>query len=186
MAIVNISAQHFTTNGKDMVLGMKGIVLVFFRMPDEKCKQAMAYFGHLSTSKPDVTCATIDVSSNSQVVRLSRATSTPIGQPPFFILYINGLPRAKLSSLQNSASLEQFVSKVIATLNSRAQPQQSFMARPTTQQSAPSQKVYNPEIGASPIALKSSSHYPQDDDDEDLLLVPPNITPKNVPWLNEI
>lgn len=193
------SADFVVMGSKQKTLGInaRGNVLVYFKMNrDPNCEEFDPIFSKLTYQEQRVTHAVLDVTQHREVVQTSRDTTTPITAVPVLILYMNGRPLAKFSGNKNIPSIQGFITKALqASMQTQAQPSQTFMPQQAPSQSSRGGKTYAPDIGAAPsmkgiIKGAGRGGYANgnnvEDDDEPRLMIPDNVIPHNAPWEAEM
>ncbi len=196
----NLTSQNFhvmqgTPSTLALALGNK--VFVFFKSPKcNGCESLAPIFSKLARVDNRLTFASIDVTKNNEVIKLSQNTSTPITTVPCLILYNDGIPYARFRGQRNESSLISFLNTTLSQLDVPqsfvpVQPQQQNMYG--GQRAAPNQRAFMPDTQSFPSQAKNiannpiaSSSHPSmqqcDPEDPDCLMVPKNVIPYNMPW----
>ena len=151
MSVQNLTSQNFQVVGRSrqtLNINLDGYVLVFFKM--DGCTGCAAFepqFYQLANAERGINYAVANLSSNREIIAMSRTTSTSIQTVPYIVLYVNGSPFAKYNGKKNVQALRSFIKKA---LSQAPASQSSFVPR---QQPAP---------GAQPGMYGSGSYqHPQ-------------------------
>lgn len=199
--VTRLNDGNFFMSGKNMNIDMKGITLVFFK--SERC-QGCAVFDHvfnqIMMEERRINYATIDLSHNQNVVKMSKASTTEIQKVPHVILYDNGRPHARFTGEKTLKGIREFLGTILPTLLQRP-PQVSFIQpQHHTSGGYPSNDGYGYATGGGggyqqPVPQQAPRMQPQpsyqspqnqcDPDDEECLKMPSHIIPYNMPWETE-
>jgi thioredoxin-like negative regulator of GroEL len=188
-----LHSSHFQLAGnqqKTMFLKVPGNVLVLFTQATcHACNVFMPTFNQLANHDRRISYAVIDLTSNRDVIGMSRQTSLSIQNTPMLLLYSNGKPCARFTGSDKSVqALSGFISKALTHLQQQQpskqayQQQSQFVGNNTNankgmygqQMNQPQQQRRN-----NPYQVLGSG---VEEEDDDRLLVPTTINPKNEPW----
>ncbi len=201
MSVYTLTSQHFRVingqQGRDVLsLNLEGVVLVFFRVQTCNPSNKLApIFASLAREESRISFGIVDLTTNNNVLKDSRSTTTPIMAVPHLILYRGGLPYAVFKGERNMPSLKQFIENVLQTFSTpqsfvpmqnqnmyggAGQPNRNQMRAPETA-NFPSQARTISQTN--PIASSSHPSMKQcDPDDAECFKTPKNVTPYNMPW----
>lgn len=138
--IQQLNTHNFMILGrqtKTLGTNIPGNMLVLFKMTNcQNCATFEPIFVELANSDRRVSYGIANISNNTEIVKMSRETSTPIAAVPFLILYINGRPHAKFNGTKSVSNLQTFITKALQNIGSAPQPppgaqNQQFMGQST-------------------------------------------------------
>lgn len=106
--------------GQVLCNNLPGISLVlFFSKKCPHCVSSFPVFEHLPQIIPGCRFALLNVSTYSNVARMSQKTIAPITYVPFIILYVNGRPFMKYNGEKTVKAIASFVNEVLSKIQSK-------------------------------------------------------------------
>jgi len=166
-----LTTQHFAVNRGTLILKHPGAVLVLFcSKEDSNSKVYFPVFKQLTNSYKGIQYGLLDVRDNSEVIQRSRESSTPITAVPSLLLYINGIPRAKIPPKKDVGGTIKLIEQSLATISAKREPQRQ-----------PQHSSWMPDMSQQP-RYQPEQPPARFEDPEESLLTPDSITPYNTPW----
>jgi hypothetical protein len=190
--VVLLTNSHFyVDSSKTLTITTPNPTVILFELPqDANCNNFKQYFNMLVTSENRVKFGILDIEQYSDVIDMSRTTTTPIRTAPILVLYVNGKPiltfkpNSDISVMRNSITAgfqhaQQNAQKLKAKSGSTAS--QNLYGGKTQ-----GEALYKPDIGEPPSMkgyIKGAGNTPLDmSDNDERLLVPAGYTAYNEPW----
>jgi len=108
------------TKGDILTNTIPGFSLVlFYSTQCQHCQKLIPIFKKLPGTIGGCQFGMINVSSNKNVVRLSKDTVAPITYVPYIVLYINGRPFMRYQGPHDSGEIRRFVLEVAQKVQSK-------------------------------------------------------------------
>ena len=96
---------------------LRGLSLVLFYTKDcEYCPAAIPVFKALPMAIGNCKFAMVNLSTNRELIRISRETNTEINMVPLIICYVNGKPYMRYDGPREVQDLQEFVSEIAAKI----------------------------------------------------------------------
>jgi len=206
MSIHELNTQNFTLtrDQKTLKVNVPGVVLIMYKMDGcTGCQSTEPILRQLAMDTSRVnTYAVLNISRNRDVAKMASGTRTPIPHVPYFILYINGEPKAIHKGPREYQAIKQSIHKALADIQSTQfvppTQQQSQSGPPQGQRGGmygqggyshpqlggPNQGGYQPEFqGGSKQPNQTYARLNDvDEEDDERLITPEQVIPHNVPW----
>jgi thioredoxin-like negative regulator of GroEL len=177
MSIVALATNNFRVQGKTLAVNFGEPMLILFKMDScPACTGFEPVFVQLAKEERRVAYGVVNISSDSQVAKMSRNTTTPVSSVPFLLLYKDGRPIAKFTGKRNIPSIKSFIEKALKSVP----PSQQSFAQPRSQEKI----VDNFRNRGQPTGQAPSKymHLGVEEEDEMRMLAPDQVTPYNAPW----
>lgn len=180
--MTTINSQSFTMSGGVLTLKKDGryggLCIVGFFEKNEEILRLKEGIQQLRSK--GVAFYVVNITTNKDLIKVSRESNTPIVSTPSFIFYLNGDPVAKSKSLSDHQGLMQFayscISKIEETKKERELASRPFVQQPQQQfiqkQNFPQKKQHN---GGGMLPTPRNS-------DDINLMEPEGFIPYTSPW----
>jgi thioredoxin-like negative regulator of GroEL len=144
--------QNASKGGTILCNSIRGIsVILFYSTNCEFCKKLIPIFKRLPGQIGGVQFGMANVSSDPNVVRMSRETIAPIKYVPLIILYFNGRPHIRYDNALEERDIKQFVYEVGNRIQSqareRAQEDKKSGKKPSPSDDIPDYTIGKPLYG---------------------------------------
>lgn len=193
MSIHELTSQNFllSRDQKTLKTNVPGASLVMFKMDNCKhCAQTEPIFRQLAIDTSEVnTYAVLNLSRNKEVSKMAQNTRTPIPHVPYFILYVNGEPKAIHKGQREYQAIKNSIHSAMTQIK------QTQFVQPTAQQpnrggvygqGGYSHPQFSQNPGMYQPEMPKQNPYAKlndiEEEDPDRLLTPDQMIPHNMPW----
>jgi len=126
MSIVQqLTSRNFSLSGgqkKFLNIDRPGPVLCFFSMDScPGCRTLTPIFNQIAREEPSINYAIINLTSNRDIVAMSRQSTTSISAVPCLLFFVDGNPFAKYNGKKSNVDIKSFIRKILQQMNSSHQ-----------------------------------------------------------------
>lgn len=134
--------------GQILCTPIKGFSLILFYSTQCKhCQSLIPLFKQLPGTVSGCQFGMLNVSSNKQVVLMSRNTISPITVVPYIVLYVNGKPYMRYNGPHDIKEISRFIIEVAQSIQTNKQIPDQEEKVTTTEKRIPEYTIGHPLYG---------------------------------------
>ncbi len=122
---------YLSTDNFEVKQGQKGLILcnkfegisvvLFYATNCPHCDPFLPKFRNLSSTMTGFKFGIVNLSKNTQIIRMSKQTIDPIYYVPYIILYVNGNPYLRYEGSSDERELQKFILDAGASIQTTKQ-----------------------------------------------------------------